>query len=169
LILKQRRPLVTGDVARDRLYLRIFNDSAAFAPPGHTVIQAMLTTSYDFWARQGTRYQREKQRVADEVLERVAVRLPEIAGRVRMIDVATPLTFWRYARSWRGAYEGWLPTPKTLRARVPKRFPMIEGLYLAGQWVQPGGGVPPALLSGRHLVQVLCEQAGRPFESHSKA
>jgi phytoene dehydrogenase-like protein len=129
----------------------------------------MLTTSYDYWARQGTRYQHEKQRVADDVIERVAERLPEIAGRVRMIDVATPLTFWRYARSWRGAYEGWLPTPKTLRARVPKRFPMIEGLYLAGQWVEPGGGVPPALLSGRHLVQLLCEQHGRRFESLSRA
>ena len=112
---------------------------------------------------------KEKQRVADEVLERIADRLPEIAGRVRMIDVATPLTFWRYARSWRGAYEGWLPTPKTLRALVPKRFPMIEGLHLVGQWVQPGGGVPPTLLSGRHLVQLLCDQAGRRFESRASA
>ena len=34
---------------------------------------------------------------------------------------------------------------------------------MAGQWVEPGGGVPLALMSGRQAVQLMCHDAGRPF------
>jgi len=32
----------------------------------------------------------------------------------------------------------------------------LEGFYMAGQWVMPGGGVAPCLYSGRHVIQLLC-------------
>ena len=82
---------------------------------------------------------------------------------VRMTDVATPLTFWRHSRSWRGAFEGWMPSADNFTHHVPKTLPGLGGLYLAGQWVEPGGGVPTALMSGRQLVQILCAEAGRSF------
>jgi len=34
-----------------------------------------------------------------------------------------------------------------------------------GQWVMPGGGVPPCLYSGRHVVQILCHRDGKPFST----
>ena len=90
-------------------------------------------------------------------------RFDGFAGAVDMIDVATPLTVWRAARSWRGAYEGWLPTPDNFFTHVPKAIPGLDHFYMAGQWVEPGGGVPIALLSGRQLVQLLCAHAHREF------
>ena len=80
-----------------------------------------------------------------------------------MADVATPLTFWRNARAWRGAYEGWMPSTDNFMQHVPKTLPGLDRLYMAGQWVEPGGGVPTALMSGRQLVQILCSEAGKPF------
>ena len=96
-----------------------------------------------------------------------AFKAPGIAADVKMTDVATPLTFWRSARSWRGAFEGWMPSADSFSQHVPKTLPGLDGFYMAGQWVEPGGGVPTALMSGRQLVQILCDAAGKPFVAPS--
>jgi phytoene dehydrogenase-like protein len=79
-----------------------------------------------------------------------------------MTDIATPLTFWRSARSWRGAFEGWLPSSDAFK-HVSKQLPGLDGFYMAGQWVEPGGGVPMAVMSGRQVVELVCAALGRPF------
>jgi phytoene dehydrogenase-like protein len=54
-------------------------------------------------------------------------------------------------------------TPRMFTARVSKRLPGLDGLYMAGQWVEPGGGVPPVLCSGRNVVWLICHEDGKPF------
>ena len=56
-------------------------------------------------------------------------------------------------------------TPQMLRVRVEKTLPGLENFYMAGQWVEPGGGIPPAIYSGRQVVQILCHRDGRPFSA----
>lgn len=167
LILDDIHPLMVGDYRNDSLFLRIYNEDPAFAPEGHTVVQAVLPTSYDWWATRGTRYQHERDTSAEQVLACIDRYLPGTRGATRMTDIATPLTFWRSARSWRGAYEGWVPTPKTF-AHVPKELPGLERFYMAGQWVEPGGGVPMAVMSGRHVAEIVCHAFDRPFVSPSR-
>jgi phytoene desaturase len=152
-----------GGRTDDHLYVRIYNDDASFAPPGHSVVQLMAATDYDWWAQRGHGYEAAKDEVADQCLALLASEMPGIAAATRMRDVATPLTYWRAARSWRGAFEGWQPTPDTFFGHVAKTLPGLDGLFMAGQWVEPGGGVPTALMSGRQLVQILCDREGRPF------
>jgi phytoene dehydrogenase-like protein len=156
-------PLTVGDHPNDYLYVRVYNDDPAFAPPGHAVVQAMLQTRYEWWAKTGTRYQHEKDATADRVVASLDQHFPGVKSSVRMIDVSTPLTFWRNARAWRGAFEGWLPSnPFT---HIPKQLPGLDRFYMAGQWVEPGGGVPMAIMSGRHVVEILCAHLHRPFVS----
>lgn len=143
--------------------VRIFNDEPAVAPPGHTVVQVIAETSYDFWATRGTGYGAEKDAVADALVGALERHLPGLRAAVRMTDVATPLTFWRNARSWRGAFEGWIPRGESSMVHVDKTLPGLDGFYMAGQWVEPGGGVPTALSSGRQVIQILCDRAGRRF------
>jgi phytoene dehydrogenase-like protein len=69
----------------------------------------------------------------------------------------------RHPRSWRGAFEGWFPTPESFFAHVDKTLPGLSAFYMAGQWVEPGGAVPTALLSGRQAVQIVCKDFGRTF------
>jgi phytoene desaturase len=158
-------PFDVGGRTNDALHLRIFNDEPTFAPVGHTVVQATLTTTYDWWAKLGSGYGAAKDVLVEEMRLRLAAHLPRFAGSVRMTDVATPLTFWNKARSWRGAYEGWFPTDRNpFFTRLDKKLRGVEGLYLAGQWVEPGGGVPLAIMSGRQVVQLICEDRGRPFQ-----
>ena len=49
----------------DRLTLRIYNDDPAFAPAGHTVVQVLMPTDYEWWATQGSAYGDARDRVND--------------------------------------------------------------------------------------------------------
>jgi phytoene dehydrogenase-like protein len=156
-------PFDVGGFACDGLYLRVGNDDPSLAPPGHAVVQAMLPTTYEWWATRGAGYQAAKEIVAAVALAQIDRQIPGVLEHVRMTDVATPLTFWTKTRSWRGAYEGWMPNGDTMLGHVPKLLPGLEGFLMAGQWVEPGGGVPSAVLSGRQAAQILCAKEGRAF------
>jgi phytoene dehydrogenase-like protein len=162
LLIDRIEPLTVGGFPNEYLYLRIYNEDPGFAPAGHTVVQAMLSTDYDWWATRGGRYQQEKDLTGDRVLTSIDQYLPGMKRTVQMVDLATPLTFWRNARSWRGAFEGWLPASNALK-HVSKELPGLERFYMAGQWVEPGGGVPVATMSGRHVVEIICAALDRPF------
>src|SRR6185369_2770048 len=163
LLIDHVEPLRVGTLSTEHLSVRVYNDEASFAPPGHTVIQTTLASSYDYWAKTGLRYRAEKDAVGAAALERLDRYLPGVQAAVRVSDVATPLTFWHTARSWKGAYEGWLPTSEAMLGHVKKTLPGLAGFYMAGQWVEPGGGVPTALMSGRQVTQLICADERRPF------
>jgi hypothetical protein len=42
-----------------------------------------------------------------------------------------------------------------------KTLPGLESFYMAGQWMQEGGSLPPAAMSGRDVMQVICKQDKR--------
>ncbi len=166
-VLRLARPLRVAGRDVEDLTVRLFNYSDRFAPPGSTVVQASFETKWTFWndlqAEDRARYDAEKERVAAEVLSRLEPHYPGIGAAVEVTDVATPYTTWRYTLNDRGAFEGWLPTPEALMATMPRTLPGLEGFAMAGQWVVPGGGVPPCLYSGRHAVEILCRRDRRPF------
>ena len=90
-------------------------------------------------------------------------RFPGLVDQVEMRDVATPMTFERYTGNWKGAYEGWQISTKTLSMRMNKTLPGLANFYMAGQWVMPGGGLPNALMSGRYVTQIICKQDKKKF------
>jgi phytoene desaturase len=162
-------PFEVGGRMNSSLYVRVCNDDPSFAPAGHSVIQAMLQTDYDWWATRGLNYSSEKDAVAETALTALEPHFPGLRSAVRVRDIATPLTYWSMARSWRGAFEGWMPTPEALFSHPQKTLHGLQGFYMAGQWVEPGGGVPTAVLSGRQAIQLLCADAARPFVARSPA
>lgn len=158
------RPITVGPNEVGDLSLRVFNYSDRFAPPGKTVVQVLFESNWDYWnelQKDRPRYDAEKQRVADEVLNRLEAHHPGLRAQVEETDVATPYTTWRYTRNYRGAYEGWLPTPQAIMTPVQRTLPGLANFYMAGQWVVPGGGVPPCLRSGKHVVQLLQASEGK--------
>jgi phytoene dehydrogenase-like protein len=81
-----------------------------------------------------------------------------------MRDVATPVTWERYTGNWQGSMEGWMMTKKTFPPfRMSKTLPGLESFYMVGQWVEPGGGVPTAALSGRNVMQIICKRERQAF------
>jgi len=59
-------------------------------------------------------------------------------------------------------------TPETWNLRMSKTLPGLDNFYMVGQWVEPGGGLPPAAFSGRNLTQILCKRDKRPFVTTNK-
>jgi phytoene dehydrogenase-like protein len=151
------------------IFVRIFNYSPKFAPTGKTLVQAGFETEWDFWndlqRENRARYDAEKERVAVEILNRVEAHYPGISSQVEMTDVATPYTTWRYTKNYKGAWGGWLLTPEVIKMRIHRTLPGLSNFYMAGQWVMPGGGVPPCLYSGRHVVEILCKRDRKPFSA----
>jgi phytoene desaturase len=163
------RPLNAGDRTVDHLLVRIFNYSPRFAPPGKTVVQVETETGWDYWnnlqQKDRAGYDEEKLRIAALVLERLEAHHLGLSANVEVTDVSTPYTTWRYTLNHKGAWEGWMMTPQAMRTQVERTLPGLGGFYMAGQWVMPGGGVPPCLYSGRHAVELLCRHDRKPFSS----
>jgi phytoene dehydrogenase-like protein len=164
LLLKE--PMKVGNVTIDGFPIRIFNYGDHFAPPGKSVFQALFITDWKYWndlLQNREAYQAEKKRFCDEALARLEPHYPGITSQVDIVDMATPHTTWRFTLNNEGAFMGWAPTPKALRTMFKKTLPGLENFYMAGQWVVPGGGVPPCFYSARHVIQIMCKRDGKPF------
>lgn len=156
---------IAGELRRYMSY-RHYSFDPTLAPPGRSVLLAQFPSSYDYWRRLSgnmRRYRAEKRRIAAAVIAELGERFPGLADEVEAVDVATPLTYERYTGNWQGATKGWLLTVRTLGKAIPSTTPGLAGLYMAGQWTKPGGGVPAAAMSGRHAIQILCHDDRRPF------
>jgi phytoene dehydrogenase-like protein len=139
-------------------------------PGDKTVIQAEIETEYDYWMdlrKNEEAYYKEKDVVAHKVLDKLEYFYPGIKAKVEMMDVATPYTFLRYTRNYRGAFEGWFMTGETLKKPVPKTLEGLKNFYLTGQWVEPGGGVPTAVASGRRIIKKICYDDKKEFVTHT--
>jgi phytoene dehydrogenase-like protein len=161
-------PLQVAGQNVGEFFVRTFSHDPKFAPEGHSVAQVLMTGHWHTWNRLSEdrqAYEAEKSRVAEELAARLEPYLPGIRGAIEEVDVATPRTFWRYTRNYRGAYEGFMMTPKTLTTRVPKMLPGLAGFYMAGQWVEPGGGVPTVIGSGKNVVRLICRADRQQFRA----
>ena len=164
--IKLEHSFTTGSKDVNGISVRIFNYTDRFAPPGKTVVQVMFETEWDWWnelQKDRPGYEAEKERIAKQVLERLEAHYPGISSQVEMVDVATPYTWWRYTRNFRGAYMGWLMSSEIINAQIKKTLPGLGNFYMAGQWATPGGGVVSSLYSGRHVVQILCNRDRKQF------
>lgn len=166
-----RQPTEIGDAVRERMSVHIFNHDSTLAPIGKTSLVVMMPSSYEYWkelAQDRVAYDEKKDQVARTVVELLDQRFPGISQQVEMVDVATPLTFERYTGNWKGCFEGWLITPQnsfTIMRPMRQTLPGLQDFYMCGQWVQPGGGLPTGVMSGRRLVKALCKQDGRKFQT----
>ncbi len=161
-----KRPVTLPDGPQRYVNMHQIGSNPHFAPPGHCVIRTGFETQWESWAsmsRTSDAYAGWKERIAGQVLDRLQERYPGLAAAVERTDVATPLTIRRYTANWKSAYEGWRPTTRTFGLRMKRTLPGLSSFYMAGQWVEPGGGVPGVLYSARRTVSAICRDMGRPF------
>lgn len=168
MAVKLEQPLTVGGVEQQYLAFQIYNFDPTLAPAGKTLVTVLIPTDYDYWSalRQNEEgYKAEKERIADTVIALLDRRFPGLAAQVEMRDVASPTTFVRYTGNWRGSFEGWQVTPSTWSlGKVMKRIlPGLANFYLCGHWVEPGGGLPAAAMSGRNVIQVICKKERKKF------
>jgi phytoene dehydrogenase-like protein len=173
LIFPLKKPIVVDtSINYEYLPVRIFNFDPTLAPEGKTCITVMLGTyNYEFWVdlrkNNKEKYRQEKERIANEVIEALEDRFGNIKSNIEVTDVSTPASLIRFTSNWKGSFEGWHPGPGTMMIRIDKTLPGLKNFYMIGQWVEPGGGLPPAIMSGRSVAQIICKKDRKKFTAHS--
>lgn len=158
--------LRVADRTLHSISIRIYNNDPTLAPQGKTSVVCTFASEESWWRdlrQEAARYCPVKNEIADQVIAALDRRFPGLASQVEMHDVATPLTIERYTGNWKGSFEGWMATPQTGMDQMRNTLPGLSNFWMCGQWVEPGGGLPPAALSGRKAIQLLCAQEGRKF------
>ena len=161
-------PLQIGTMTYDSIGFNNYAGVADYAPNGCTALTtALMGDSYDFWKRcreDGT-YEAEKQKLAERVIREISEKYPQIAGKIAVWDVATPLTYERYLGSYKGS---WMTLMKKGQGnmRYPCKPEGIANLYFAGQRLVSPGGCPVALDTGRTAVQHLCLDTDTVFQAN---
>ncbi|HVM50252.1 MAG TPA: NAD(P)/FAD-dependent oxidoreductase [Candidatus Acidoferrum sp.] len=163
-------PLKVDDVtSHDRLEVGIFGADSGLCPEGKTIMLVRMFSRFEYWSRlrdnSPADYTEAKDKLLRDLVGILDRRFPGLAADVEESDLATPATFARFTGNWQGSFQGWLPTPRSLGHRLPRSLPGLKNFYLGGHWVDPGGGLPQAALSGRYIAQMVCARDGRKFST----
>ena len=170
--IKLQHPVKLGNRESDSFHIRIFNYDPTLAPEGKSVIQVAVKADYQWWTelqKDRPAYEAEKQRIIQLTAQSLEPHFPGISSHLEISDVATPHTFIRYTRNYKASFEGWMMNPETLRTKFDKTLPGLKNFYMAGQWVEPGGGIPPVIVSGRNVVRIICHRDQKPFKAEIPA
>lgn len=141
----------------------------SFAPEGHVLLTCAInqySSDYDAWsslAKDKKAYKQEKDRIGALVIKALEEKNPAMAGRIKLLDVATPITYEKYCNAYHGAFMGFLPTIRGKAMEHTGRIKGLENLHLSGQWLQPPGGLPVAVMTGKDTVMRICKKEKRQF------
>ncbi|MGI6555630.1 MAG: phytoene desaturase family protein [Bacillota bacterium] len=149
------------------LEMQTYSFDRTMAPEGKGVIKVELVSRYSYWkelARDKTRYEEEKEKVAEQVIGL----LPGIKGRIEAVDVPTLVTWERFM----GGTHGFANMPKkesdflgSLYKNEGMTVPGLENFYFAGTWATSAGALFVNALSGKKAIKKICRNEGRKFAS----
>jgi len=160
------KPVTIAGEERKWLNVKHYCFDPTLTPQGKSAVTVLINSNYDYWKplfEDRGRYESEKQQIAAEVISQLDKRFPGLKEQIEVVDIATPMTYERYTGNWQGSFEGWLITTETFGMSMSKTLPGLKSFYMVGQWVEPGGGLPPAALSGRNVIQIVCKQDRKQF------
>ena len=129
------------------------------APEGKTVLILRYESPWKLWKDlEGEAYENEKKCIETDAIVIMERYHAGIRDNIDVIDIATPKTNIRYTGVWKGAYEGFKPTSNNLGKHLLMTLPKLRKFTMCGQWLSPGGGLPPSALSGKWAIQMLCKE-----------
>ncbi|GMO31537.1 MAG: FAD-dependent oxidoreductase [Termitinemataceae bacterium] len=165
IILDLKTPISFAGFTWTSIKLNNYGMYAPYAPAGCASLTLILSgDSYDFWndAKKSGKYEEIKEQLACGVFACIVENMPELAGTLSVWDVATPLTYEKFCRTYRGSW---------MSMRYPRRSALVfphrskNGLYFAGHRMQTPGGLIVALASGYNAAQYLCRDFKMEFKS----
>ena len=137
-----------GELSFISITMPTLTDST-LAPEGEHVL--MLTTLLPYQSREV--WKKLKPIIVEQMLDRAECYILDLKDHLLFIDAGSPETMRRYTQNYQGAAYGWDVTPNQIGpGRISNRSP-ISGLYFAGHWTTPGGGVYGVSVSGMQTAQ----------------
>jgi hypothetical protein len=56
-----------------------------------------------------------------------------------------------------------MPGRENMMKSLNMKLPKLLNFYMAGQWLFPGGGLPPSAQTGKWAVQLICRKKRKAF------
>jgi len=105
-------------------------------------------------------WEQERSEWVERLLARLEQLHPGIRASLTLVESLTPHDLASRSGSASGAAFGWENSPTQTGGRRLGIATPVDGLYLAGQWTQPGHGAYRALLSGMHAARAITAAGG---------
>jgi len=160
----------SGSAERDLEAVRE-RESSSLAPEGKGTLVVQTAAYLDYADRwhtgpglaRGAAYRDCKRRYADILLDRVERALAlGLRKHIEVMEVATPVTYWRHTGNRDGSIMGARPTRRnirgSLRHRIAHHRTPVRNLLLGGQWAEYGGGAPAAVKAGTNASLLVLKQ-----------
>ncbi|UMZ72797.1 phytoene desaturase family protein [Natranaerofaba carboxydovora] len=164
-------PFEINQTPIEQLLMTHYGYEPNFAPKDRTVITVSINQYYNDlikWkslSRESEEYQQEKARIGQEVKTRIEKKFPHMQGKLKVLDVATPKTFERYCNAYMGSF---MAFHSTINGKMMNHSGKIKGLnniFLSGQWLQPPGGLPNAVITGKDTIMRITKKKKKAFVS----
>ena len=137
-----------------------------------TLLTILLPTheeTYDYLASLSKEeYKAEKERIGKIFLKLVEKDLGAKPGEVALLDVVSPLTYTHYTDAYKGAYMSFVTTKHAKGLMGQTIIKGYKNLLVGGQWLMPPGGLPIAIMVGKHAAYNVCYLDRKPFKNLEK-
>lgn len=162
-----QKPFKIGNIEAREGY-SIMNQSMhdpTLAPKGKSSLILRIPSTWEDWEKiAADDYQKGKDLIRKDAVALLEKHYPGISSKIEVTDVSTPRTGNRITGVWKGSYEGFIPAGNVMLTSLPDRLKGLDHFYMVGQWVFPGGGLPPAAQSGKWIIQTLCKEHKVKFQ-----
>lgn len=157
-----------ADWMYDRMTIKSYAYEPSFAPDGKQIVQVLIglrEDAYDYWMelhKNKEEYKNKKEELANKVLSKLEERFTEYKGKLKILDVWTPVTYHRYCNAYKGYNQSFMITKYSGKNPYPPaNIKGIDNVILAGQWLNPPGGLPGAAIQGKYSIQRILKKEGR--------
>jgi phytoene dehydrogenase-like protein len=107
----------------------------------------------------GEAYRCYKESFADILLDRVEAGVaPGLRKHIEVMEIATPVTYWRYTGNTKGSISAAKPTFKNICARIAHYRTPVRNLLVGGHCGEYGGGVPMAIKAGTNASLIVMKE-----------
>lgn len=125
----------------------------SLAPDGKHVLLLTMLTPFDV----GQSWRQAKAGFQQRLLEMAERHFPGLGGHLLFVESGSPRTLERYTLNHLGAAYGFAPTPDQIGPNRPGVRGVLPGLYHAGHWTRPGGGVAGVSISAQLAAQAVLD------------
>jgi phytoene dehydrogenase-like protein len=147
-------PAKIGSTETDSYSIINYSFDPDMAPEGKTTMVIRFGSPYEIWEHlEDNIYKKEKEKIKEDAITLLEKAYPGIKNYIEVVDVATPLTDIAYTGVYQAAYEGFMPTKSNMNKTINPIIKGLDNFMLAGQWLFPGGGLPPSALSGKWAIE----------------
>ena len=138
-------PSLITDIEGDYTILINSNVDPRLAPRGRSSITMVAPIGYrEFPSREEREYEDRKRQFAALLVRKATEVIPELDGRIAVLEAATPRTLESRTSMPEGAMYGF---DQSTRGRRPHFRAPITGLYFVGSSTYPGAGIESAIVS----------------------